>query len=88
VYIKSACEPFDAEMKMDWKRVRNWLNHFGVKIDRTHVSGHASGLQLKEFVQEVNAKNLIPIHTENAKGFEGWSENTTLLGKVGESYTL
>jgi hypothetical protein len=25
MYIKSACEPFDAEIKMDWKRVRNWL---------------------------------------------------------------
>jgi hypothetical protein len=22
VYIKSACEPFYAEMKMDWKRVK------------------------------------------------------------------
>jgi mRNA degradation ribonuclease J1/J2 len=65
-------------------------NHFGVKIDRTHVSGHASGLQLKEFVQEVNAKNLIPIHTENAKGFEGclktspyWEKlETTILSKL------
>ena len=44
VYIKSACEPFDAEMKTDWKRVRNWIQHFGIKINRTHVSGHASGI--------------------------------------------
>jgi ribonuclease J len=88
VYIKSACEPFDAEMKIDWKRVRNWIQHFGIKIDRTHVSGHASGLQLKEFVEQVNAKNVIPIHTENAEAFRNWSKNIIILGKTGEAYTL
>jgi len=88
VYIKSVCEPFDAEMEMDWERVMNWINHFGMNVESTHVSGHASGLQLKEFVQQVNAKNLIPIHTENAKAFENWSKNVTLLGKVGDSYSI
>ena len=86
VYIKSACEPFDAEMKIDWKRVKNWIHHFGIKINRTHVSGHASGLHLKEFVEQVNAKNVVPLHTEHAKAFENWSKNVTLLDRVGDSY--
>jgi ribonuclease J len=88
VYIKSACEPFDAEMKMDWKRVRNWINHFGMKIDRTHVSGHASGVQLKEFVETVNARNVIPIHTENAGVYEKWAKNVTIPKEIGFSYTF
>lgn len=88
VYIKSACEPFDSEMRIDWKRVRNWLNHFGVKVNRTHVSGHASGSHLKEFIQQVNAKNIIPIHTENATTFKKWTENTILLTNISDSYTF
>jgi len=88
VYIKSVCEPFDAEMEMDWERVMNWINHFGMNVESTHVSGHASGPQLKEFVEQVNAKNIIPVHTENAKVFENWAKNVTLFGKVGESYIL
>ena len=88
VYIKSVCEPFDAEMEMDWERIMNWINHFGIAVNSTHVSGHASGPQLKEFVEQANAKNVIPLHTENAKAFEIWSKNVTLLEKVGDSYIL
>ncbi|MFA7398434.1 MAG: MBL fold metallo-hydrolase RNA specificity domain-containing protein [Candidatus Bathyarchaeia archaeon] len=36
----------------------------------THVSGHASGPNLKKFVDQVNTKNVIPLHTENAKAFQ------------------
>ena len=88
VYIKSVCEPFDAEMEMDWERVMNWISHFGISVNSTHVSGHASGLQLKEFVEQVNAKKVIPLHTENAKAFENWSKNVTILGTVGDSFTF
>jgi mRNA degradation ribonuclease J1/J2 len=66
----------------------NCKKDFGIKINRTHVSGHTSGPQLKEFVEQVKAKNVIPLHTKNAKAFENWSKNVTLLGEVGESYTL
>jgi ribonuclease J len=88
VYIKSVCEPFDIEMEIDWQRIENWIKHFGMGINSTHVSGHASGLQLKEFVEQVNAKNVIPVHTENAKAFESWSKNVTILGNVGDNYTF
>ena len=86
VYIKSACEPFDAEMRMDWKRVRNWLNHFGVKVNRTHVSGHAGANHLKEFVEQVEAKTVIPVHTENAGIYNQWSSNVHLLNGQGSVF--
>ncbi|MCJ7633070.1 hypothetical protein MUP77_11850 [Candidatus Bathyarchaeota archaeon] len=40
VYIKSVCEPFDAEMEIDWEMIENWMKHFGINISSTHVSGH------------------------------------------------
>jgi ribonuclease J len=88
VYIKSVCEPFDAEMEIDWERVLNWITHFGLNIKNTHVSGHASGLQLKEFVEQVVPKTIIPIHTENAKAFEKWSKNVIILTNIGETYSM
>ncbi len=88
VYIKSICEPFDAEMEIDWERIENWVNHFGMNISSTHVSGHASGLQLKEFVEQVNPKTVIPIHTESAVTYEKWSKGVHVLRGAGESYSL
>ena len=88
VYIKSVCEPFDQEMEIDWDRIKNWLNHFGLKIESTHVSGHASGPQLKEFITTVKPKILIPIHTENAGAFSNYWSNIKYLNQFGETYTL
>ena len=88
VYIKSVCEPFDAEMEMDWERVMNWINHFGIAVNSTHVSGHASGPQLKEFVTTVKPKVLIPVHTENATAFASYCNNVKLLKQLGETVTL
>ena len=88
VYIKSVCEPFDAEMEIDWERIENWIKHFGMNVSSTHVSGHASGLQLKDFVEQVSPKTIIPIHTESAKAFEKWSSEIHILKEAGESYSL
>jgi len=84
VYIKSVCEPFDAEMEIDWKRIENWINHFGMSLQRTHVSGHASGPQLKEFVKTVKPKMVVPVHTQHAEIYDKWWDKVHLLKKVGE----
>lgn len=68
-YIRSSTEPFDDEMILDQERVKNWLRHFGLlsredKWHQIHVSGHGSGDQIRHVVEDANAKNLIPIHTE------------------------
>ena len=84
VYIKSVCEPFDIEMEIDWKKVKNWIDHFGMKLYKTHVSGHASGPQLKEFVKTVNPKIVIPIHTQHPEIFDKWWKDVHLLKKVGD----
>ena len=78
-YIKSVCEPFDQEMEIDWNRIENWINHFGLHLNRTHVSGHASGPELKKFVETVNPKKVIPIHTEHAEFYEKWHGNVEIV---------
>jgi len=84
VYVKSVCEPFDIEMEIDWKRIKNWIDHFGINLQKTHVSGHASGPQLKEFVKSVNPKMVIPVHTQHAEIYDKWWGNVYLLKKVEE----
>jgi ribonuclease J len=59
-------------MELDWQRVENWINHFGLELHRTHVSGHASGPQLKDFAANVNAKSIWPVHTEHAEIWKKW----------------
>ena len=87
-YIKSVCEPFDKEMEEDWKRIRNWINHFGIELNKTHVSGHASASQLKQFVEKVDSKKIIPVHTEKAEIYNKWSNNALLLKEIGEIITI
>jgi ribonuclease J len=74
IYVKSVCEPFDAEMELDWERINHWLDYFGLDVRRTHVSGHASGPQLKEFVEKVNPREIVPVHTEHADIWGEWFE--------------
>jgi len=40
------------------------------RILRSHVSGHASRPELKELINKIKPKKLIPIHTENPEEFE------------------
>lgn len=69
VWIKSSCDAFCDEMKIDEERKNNWLAHFNIKKYSTHASGHASGQEIKEMIKEINPEKLIPIHTENSDLF-------------------
>jgi len=88
VYIKSVCEPFDIEMEVDWKRIENWINHFGMGLNATHVSGHCSGPQLKEFVKTVKPKMLVPVHTQHAEIYDKWWDKVHLLKEVGDKVDI
>jgi ribonuclease J len=78
VYIYSSSEAFDEEMEMDRKRLRNWLDHFGVEIHGLdegqdgplHASGHASGPELIDIIRQIRPQRLVPIHTENPHFFQ------------------
>jgi len=68
-YVLSASEPFNEEMEIDFKRLANWLDHYGLPQYHVHVSGHIIPLQLKSLLKEMDAAKVFPIHTENAELF-------------------
>ncbi|MFQ5888062.1 MAG: MBL fold metallo-hydrolase RNA specificity domain-containing protein [Candidatus Hydrothermarchaeales archaeon] len=69
-YIRSMCEPFDIEMEIDWNRIKNWLERFNLEeIHQIHASGHASGEELKELIEEINPEIIFPIHTKDPARF-------------------
>jgi ribonuclease J len=68
-YVVSASEPFNEEMEIDYDRLVNWLEHFGLPQYHVHVSGHIMPLQLKAALKEVNARKVFPVHTEHAELF-------------------
>jgi ribonuclease J len=67
-------------MRLDQRRVKRWLIHFGL-IDsesewhHIHVSGHGSGDQIKRVIDGSKAKALVPIHTEHEEYHKKWHPN-------------
>lgn len=87
-YIRSVTEPFNEEMVIDEERVKNWLRHFKIKADpwyQIHVSGHGSGDQIKQLIEKIRPKTVIPIHTENEQMFLKWHDNVRFV-EVGKEY--
>jgi len=85
------CEPFDDEMAIDRERIDNWFDHLGISKDRRHqihCSGHACGPDLKRMLVKINAKVLMPIHTEHPEMFEKFGCKVKLSGKVGGSVEI
>jgi len=79
-YILSASEPFNEEMEIDYGRLINWLQHYGLAQYHVHVSGHIMPLQLKSTLKVVNPTRIFPVHTENAELFRKFMRD--LKGKV------
>jgi len=61
-YVLSASEPFNEEMEVDFNRLTNWLEHYGLPQYYAHVSGHIMPLQLRQVLQTMNPKKIFPIH--------------------------
>jgi ribonuclease J len=81
-YIRSVCEPFDLEMELDKKKVDNWLKHFLLyPYTQIHASGHLSYDEIKEFIETVRPKTVIPVHTQNPEVFENLHDNVILPEK-------
>ncbi|MDD5417682.1 MAG: MBL fold metallo-hydrolase [Candidatus Nanoarchaeia archaeon] len=85
IHIRSICEPFSDEMELDEKRVRNWLDRYGLSpAHQIHSSGHASGDDITSMIKEMNPKILYPIHTEKPEVFDFFKKRTKV--KYGTEY--
>ena len=74
-YILSASEPFDEEMEIDFDRLINWLEYYGLPEYHIHVSGHVMPLQLKEALKEISPKTIFPIHGVHQELFSKFMAN-------------
>lgn len=68
-YIRSLTEPFDADMEIQERQVKNWLARFGLigasrAWHQLHVSGHGDAAQIRRVIEGAGAERLVPIHTE------------------------
>jgi ribonuclease J len=68
-YILSTSEPYNEEMQIDYERMINWLNHYGLPQYHVHISGHIMPLQLKETLQAIKPKRIFPIHGDHPELF-------------------
>ena len=87
IYIHSLSEAFNEEMELSEERQEHWLEHFNLKKFQIHCSGHASGPELKEEIEKVNAKTIFPIHTEHPGMFRDLSARTKMV-KYGKEYEI
>ncbi len=82
-------------MEIDEAKMVNWLDFFNIDYDfeiknkqktfvRRHVSGHASGPELKELIERVNPAKIIPIHTEHLELFEAMYKGKIVLVKYAQ----
>ena len=65
VYVFSSSEPYNEEQAIDFEKLSNWLDHFGLPMYHVHCSGHILPSQLKQAVSTIHPKKLFPIHTEH-----------------------
>ncbi len=90
-YILSASEPFNEEMEIDFNRLMNWLDHYGLPQYHVHISGHIMPLQLKEALKTMKPKKIFPIHGEHPELFGKFMKNLPseiILPEKGKEYTL
>lgn len=83
IWIHSTSEAFDEEGEVNWRRLKQWLAHFGVRLmgdwERAragdaehaglHASGHVSGAELAELVALIRPRMVVPVHTEHPEWF-------------------
>jgi len=68
-------DTFGIDYKLGKSRVPDGCNNVScekikVSLERAHVSGHASRPELKELIEKIHPKTLIPVHTNLPHEFE------------------
>ena len=85
-FIHSMSEPF-SEDDINDELMHKWIEHFNLKFHQVHASGHCSGDEIREMVERINPKTLIPIHTEYPELLKGIIVDTLIVEK-GKEYIL
>ena len=86
-------QPFNDEMEISDRKLRRWLDAFGLARVDTHISGHLSEQDLHWAIDEVGARTLVPIHSMHpgvtAEKFQARNpDHTTILPRWGAAEPL
>ncbi|MCS7120631.1 MAG: MBL fold metallo-hydrolase [Nitrososphaerota archaeon] len=90
-YILSASEPFNEEMELDFNRLLNWLDHYGLPQYHVHVSGHIVPLHLRETLKMIKPKRIFPIHGTRPELFQKFVRDLkgrVICPKRGKTYRI
>jgi ribonuclease J len=68
-YIHAATEAFNEEGEREESIIRNWIEHVGFRYSQLHASGHAPRKEVRELVEGIAAKKVVPVHTEHPELF-------------------
>ncbi|BAZ96844.1 MBL fold metallo-hydrolase [Dehalococcoides mccartyi] len=71
-YIYGKAEPFKEEMELSFRRLMKWIELCELKLEYAHTSGHMYQQDIERLVSEIDAKLVIPIHTEHPELFKNW----------------
>lgn len=93
LFLRAITEAHNEESEFSEERLINWVNFFGMRgvdektghFERAHISGHISGKELEEFIENIKPKTVIPIHTEQPEEFKKFHHNVIIVEK-GETY--
>lgn len=89
-YILSSSEPVGEEAEIDYWRMVNWLEHYGLPQYHIHISGHIMPMQLLEVLETVKPRLVFPIHCERPTLFKKFLEGSfkVEIPKVQETYEV
>ncbi|MCW4026223.1 MAG: hypothetical protein NWE76_01905, partial [Candidatus Bathyarchaeota archaeon] len=90
-YILSASEPFNEEMVIDFEKLTNWLEYYGLPQYHVHVSGHITPLHLRESLKIIEPKMIFPIHGTHPELFSKYMRDLnskTCLPETGKCYKI
>ena len=66
----------------------NFWKDAGVDVVKLHSSGHATPDDLKNFVEAISPKEIIPIHTLSPKSFTDMFGSKSVVLKNGQSFEI
>ena len=77
-FISSSIDPYTEEYIDNNRTLTHYFRKHGIPSYRVHASGHAMPHHLINFINSVNPRYLIPVHTEHPHFFKTFFENSEI----------
>jgi ribonuclease J len=77
-FVYGKAEPFKEEMELSFRRLVNWTELCGLKLEYAHTSGHMYEKDIERLITEIHPGLTIPIHTEHPELFCNWSSEVKI----------